>query len=288
MRYRDCVFVVAGWLLTGLPVARLAAAPGQLPAPQNVPTIVFDAETKRYDVSPGELVAPFSFHLTNVWTNEIIIDRVEASCDCTTADLPFNPWHLAPQAGGEVKAQVNLAGKMGLLTKTLRFYCRLQPDNTFQFRIVNLVVNIPTPPASAEKMTEAQRAAALNLAKADAQAIFKGDCAACHADKGREALGQELYAADCGICHESSHRDSLVPDLHALKQPTDFEYWRTIIALGKPHTMMPAFGVQHGGPLNGAQIDSLATYLNHTISHNLSPVMTNAATAPTMRAAVAP
>src|SRR5580658_2249973 len=53
------------------------STPGQIQNGTNVPTLVFDAETKRYDASPGELIAPFTFNLTNVWTNEIIIDRVK-------------------------------------------------------------------------------------------------------------------------------------------------------------------------------------------------------------------
>jgi mono/diheme cytochrome c family protein len=137
-------------------------------------------------------------------------------------------------------------------------------------------------------MSEAERTAARLKATADAQAIFKGDCAQCHADKGRNAFGQNLYVADCGICHESSHRDSKVPDLHALRQATDFDYWKTIITLGKPHTMMPAFAAAQGGPLTEPQIISLATYLNHTISHNLSSTMTNAANAPFMHTSLSP
>jgi hypothetical protein len=35
--------------------------------------------------------------------------------------------------------------------------------------------------------------------------------------------------------------------------------------------MMPGFAVAQGGPLTDAQIVSLASYLNRTISHNLSP-----------------
>jgi mono/diheme cytochrome c family protein len=290
MRSGDIALVVAGLLLSGLAVAPLAAqihplqgpqfppsAAGQIPGAPAVPTLAVDAESKQYDASPGEQVAPFTFNLTNVWTNEIIIDKALGNCGCTTAIMPANPWHLAPQASGPVQIQIRLAGKMGLITKTLTFYYRLGAAGATFLHTVNLKVNIPPPPAMAGNMSQAERAAALDKAKADAQAIFKGDCARCHADKGRDALGQELYAFDCGICHESSHRESMVPDLHALKQPTDFDYWKTLITLGKPHTMMPAFADTQGGPLTEAQIVSLATYLDHTISHHLSPVKTNAA-----------
>jgi mono/diheme cytochrome c family protein len=299
--------VVCEWLLTGFAVGPLAAQPSSapqmihpLPRPQlglpgqiqnvpAVPALVFDAETKEYDASPGEKTAPFTFNLTNVWTNEIVIDNVHASCGCTTATLPAKPWHIPPKGGGPVQVQVNLAGKMGLIIKTLTFYYKMPPDNaTVRTRVVNLKVNIPPPPATLGTMTEADRKAAMIKAVADAQAIFKGDCVRCHADKGRQALGQDLYAADCGICHESSHREKFVPDLHALKQETDFDYWKTIVTWGKPHTMMPAFAAAQGGPLSEAQIISLATYLNHTISHHLSVAVTNVANAPFHRAGALP
>jgi mono/diheme cytochrome c family protein len=312
MRCRESAWVVCGWLLAGLAVTPLAAQPsatpqiihplqrpqpappsfaalGQIQKGPDVPTLVFDAETKEYDASPGEKVAPFTFNLTNVWTNEIVIDKVHASCGCTTATLPANPWHIAPKGGGAVQVQVNLAGKMGLITKTLTFYYKLLPDSaTVWTRVVNLKVNIPPPPAAIGTLTEADRKAAMIKAVADAQAIFKGDCARCHADKGRNALGQDLYAADCGICHEASHRERFVPDLHALKQATDLDYWKTIITLGKPHTMMPAFAAAQGGPLTEAQIISLATYLNHTISHHLSAAATNDANTPLIRTVALP
>jgi mono/diheme cytochrome c family protein len=307
MRCRESVWIVYGWLLTGLAVAPLAAQPSSapqiihpLPRPQpesgqiqNVPdrpVLMFDADTKEYDASPGEKVAPFTFNLTNVWTNEIIIDNVHSSCGCTTAILPTHvPWHVPPKGGGPIHVQVILAGKMGLITKTVTFYYKMAPDSaTIMTHVINLKVNIPPPPAISGMMTEAERNAAMIKAVTDAQAIFKGACAQCHVDKGRNAMGQDLYAADCGICHESSHRARFVPDLHALKQVTDFDYWKTMISSGKPHTMMPAFAASQGGPLTEAQIVSLATYLNHTLSHHLSAAVSNVANAPLTRAAALP
>lgn len=261
-----------------IPLPRPLASPAQ-----NTPTgpsLIFDAETKQYDASPGESIAPFVFNLTNVWTNEIVITGVRPSCGCTTADMPSVPWHIPPGGGGEVHAQVKLAGKMGLVTKTLTF------STSVGTRIAYLKVNIPMAPARGGALSETERKAAMTRAAADPQAIFKGDCVSCHVEKGRNAFGEALYAADCGICHESSHRASAVPDLHALKEVTDFAYWRAIITLGKPHTMMPGFAAAQGGPLSDAQIISLATYLNHTISHNFTFAMTNAANAPIIQTSV--
>ncbi|MGP8201516.1 MAG: DUF1573 domain-containing protein [Limisphaerales bacterium] len=237
----------------------------------NVPTLVFDAETKQYDAKPGEMIAPFTFNLTNVWTNEIKIDSVHASCGCTTARLPATPWRIPPGGSGAVKAQVNLAGKMGLFSKTLTFFTSVGN------RIVTLKVKMPPTGSELAVMTAADRKAAMARAAVEPQAIFKGDCARCHVDKGMKALGQDLYAADCGICHESPHRDSAVPDLHALKQQTSLEYWKAMVTFGKPHTMMPGFARSQGGPLTEEQIASLAAYLNRTISHNFVSTPANSA-----------
>jgi mono/diheme cytochrome c family protein len=274
-----------GLFLAAQPVLAQTSPPVPVPAPQpaipainnpatpNFPTLVFDAESKEYDAKPGEMIAPFTLHLTNLWTNEIVITQVHASCGCTTAKLPSTPWHIPPGGFGEVTAQINLAGKPpGLLTKTLTFFTSVSN------RVVMLKVNVQP---MGNGMGPADRKAAMTMATANPQAIFKADCAKCHVDKGAKTFGQDLYAADCGICHEASHRDTAVPDLHALKQPTSLEYWKTMISFGKPHTMMPGFAIAQGGPLSDEQITSLAGYLDRTISHHFSAApMTNAAAAP--------
>jgi hypothetical protein len=60
----------------------------------------------------------------------------------------------------------------------------------------------------------------------------------------------------------------LVPDLHALKVPTNTDFWRTWTAHGKPGTLMPAFAKSDGGPLDDLQIANLANYLNSFIPYH--------------------
>jgi mono/diheme cytochrome c family protein len=251
---------------------RPSSAPA-IAVPPNVATLVFDQDVKEYNAKPFETKASFTFHVTNAWTNAITINNVKPSCGCTTANMPHTPWVLQPGEGGLVDANINLAGKMGSITKTLQFF------TTVGARVATLKVNIPAPP-SANAMSAMDRKAAMAQAAVDPQAIFKGDCVSCHVEKGRTALGEALYVADCGICHESSHRESIVPDLHALKTPTNFEYWKNVIVFGKAHTLMPAFAISQGGPLTDQQVLSLAGYLSRVLSHNvpLTP-MTNAASA---------
>lgn len=292
MRRANCIAILIGFLVLWQARAQNPAPAPRAPAFSNLPSyhppraefnnpltpnsraLAFDSESKQYDAKPGDKFAPFVFNLTNVWTNEIVINQVHPSCGCTTAKMPATPWHLAPGASGEIEAKVNLAGKMGLVTKTLTFYTSVGN------RIVTLKVQMPRPGSLDAILSPSERKSAMMTAEGNPQAIFRGDCATCHVNKGAKSFGQDLYAVDCGICHESPHRDSAVPDLHALKHPTDLDFWKTMITFGKPHTMMPGFAKSEGGPLSDEQVSSLAAYLNRTISHNFLPTqMTNAASA---------
>ena len=120
-------------------------------------------------------------------------------------------------------------------------------------------------------MTDADRARGLAAAKVDRQAVFKNDCATCHALPGNGKYGQVLYNAVCAVCHEAEHRATMVPDLHNLKVPTNVDFWQTWIAHGKPGSLMPAFASADGGPLNDMQIASLAAYLNAAIPSHAAP-----------------
>ena len=101
----------------------------------------------------------------------------------------------------------------------------------------------------------------MQIAQADPQAIFRGECANCHSKPALGKRGEELFAAACAICHESEQRAVLVPDLHALKQTPTEAYWSAWIHGGKFGTMMPAFALEKQGPLSEDQIESLVAYL---------------------------
>jgi mono/diheme cytochrome c family protein len=103
------------------------------------------------------------------------------------------------------------------------------------------------------------------LHKPTGQAVFKGDCARCHAASIENKYGKQLYDSVCGVCHEAEHRAAMVSDLHTLTVPTDEHFWRTWISYGKPGSLMPAFARTENGPLTDMQITTLATYLNAVI-----------------------
>jgi mono/diheme cytochrome c family protein len=225
------------------------------PLPDGV--LVWDATTKETNVTANAATAHFVFNFTNVFTNPVVILNVRPSCGCTTTKLPPLPWTLAPGTNGQMEATVNLEGKSGTLYKTLA----VSTDKGSK----TLMLKITIRPFEMPKLSEAERARNRKIAAADRQAVFKGECATCHVQHGAGKYGEALYEADCAICHEGEYRATMVPDLHTLKTPTNFEFWRTWIAHGKPGSLMPAFSTVDGGPLSDMQIASLASYLTATI-----------------------
>ena len=164
----------------------------------------------------------------------------------------------APGVSGAIPVTMNLAGKSGIVFKTVTV-------NTDKgLKTLTVKVTFEPPPAPA-KITPEQRTKNQELAKADRQAVFKGDCASCHVAPAQGKMGKELYAAACGICHDAEHRATMVPDLHALKHDTNADYWKTWISQGKPNTLMPGFAASEGGPLNETQILTLVNYLSTTV-----------------------
>lgn len=237
------------------------AAP--VPPPSIVPDTVlaWDADMKEYTTKPGEVQGTFTFYFTNISAQTVAINNAAASCGCTVPKLPALPWKIEPGAGGEIPVVMNVPGKTGSVFKTVTVNTDHGP------KILTVKVNI-TPPGTAVLQAmngPVDRSKNQELAKADRTAIFKGDCASCHVEKGRGKFGKELYAASCGICHDAEHRADMVPDLHNLKHDTNADYWKTWISLGKPGTLMPGFAQSEGGPLTPMEINSLVEYLVATV-----------------------
>jgi hypothetical protein len=124
---KRCVAVtLAGLSLTliagcGTPKAPSAAT--KPPTPDTGDTmepniLAWDAVSKEYRVRPGEKSAPFSFSLTNVSAQQIVIYGTETTCDCTVAKLPSQPWTLPSGGSGKIDATIDLSGKTGTVTNS--------------------------------------------------------------------------------------------------------------------------------------------------------------------------
>ncbi len=232
------------------------------PLPDGV--IAWDEVIKSTTATNGQDFARFTFNFTNITVGNITILTVHPSCSCTAAELPPLPWTIPAGANEQIKINVNLAGKFGTLFKQVNVATD-KGNKNLMLRIEIL------PPPPAPEMTEAQKLAGITAAKADRQAIFKNDCASCHAKNIEGKYGQQLFDALCAICHEAPQRATMVPDLHNLKVPTNEEFWRAWITSGKAGSLMPAFATSQGGPLNDLQIASLAAYLNAILPSHVPP-----------------
>ena len=220
--------------------------------------IAWDASQKTVVATNGQDFARFDFSFTNVSPGSIAILSGRGSCSCTTVQLPETPWLIPAGGTGVIGATINLAGKFGTVAK----YAFISTDKGTKSLMLFATIQPPPPPGT---MTEEERARGVMAAKLDRQAVFKGDCATCHARNVEGKFGQQLFTQVCAVCHEASPRSTMVPDLHNLKDPTSGEFWRTWITSGKAGTLMPAFATSQCGPLTDMQIASLAAYLNAAI-----------------------
>lgn len=247
--------------------------PTPAPAPTGQPVkvtsmLAWDADVKEYDAKPGEMEAHFTFAFTNISSETVVINSATGSCGCTVPKLPQQPWTNAPGAKGEIPVTMNLAGKSGIVFKDVIV------NTDMGVKTLKVKVTIPAPQATAA--TPMDRNKNQEMAKADRQAVFKGDCARCHAEPTKGLAGKQLYDKACGICHEAEHRATMVADLHNLNHDTNADYWRTWISMGKPGSLMPGFSTREGGPLSDVQIESLVQYLATAIpAHAVKTASTN-------------
>ena len=128
--------------------------------------LVFDAEIKETKAKPLEFDLKFTFSVTNVSDEAVVIGSVRTSCGCTVADMPELPWALPPGEHGRFDINMDLRGKTGSVTKSV-FIATDHGSKTVYVRGV-----LP----DAATMTPDQRKQNQLLAKADRQAVFKGNC----------------------------------------------------------------------------------------------------------------
>ena len=228
--------------------------------------LAWDALEKKRKVNEGEGPVLFKFQMKNVSREPVVLERITASCGCTTVDSRLMPYTLTPGSTENISISMSLAGKLGTVTKTLL----VQGSHaTWTLLVTSEIVSpadevlVPGVPNGAG-MSAGVRGRNIGLAEADRQAVLKGDCAACHARPAERQLGYGLYLGACAICHDARHRASMVPDLRASGVPRDAAHWRQHITDGIDGTLMPAFAKEKGGILSDEQIESLVKFLVET------------------------
>lgn len=227
-----------------------------LPPPTPEAVLSWDALMKEATLKSGEFKTNLTFALTNASSQEVVINSVRSSCGCTVPRLPSTPWKLAPGENGILSVEVDVRGKVGVLTKTVMV------DTSSGYRYLTVRVSTPGSGSASPGADSSVRVRNLKAAMADRQAVFKGDCARCHSTPGEGKLGRELYIATCGVCHEAVHRASMVPNLRTSAAGKIAGGWRPWIEEGKGDSLMPAWSLEQGGPLTAEQVDSLVEYLD--------------------------
>jgi cytochrome c5 len=238
-----------------------AQTPAVVPATSPPPALVWEPTSQYYTATQGQVGAKFTFKVKNVSSSDYVIDGVRTSCECTTAGMPSLPWRLAPGETNKLDAIVDLRDRMEGVTSSDIVLKELYIDSSNTTTTLSIAITIPPGLTNTMTTAETDRIWGQQLTAVDRHAIFQDKCAVCHLVPAYGKSGENLYHTTCGICHDDARRAPMVPDLHALKTEIDTNYWRTWITLGKAGTLMPAFVNTEGGPLEAAQIDSLANYL---------------------------
>lgn len=71
----------------------------------------WDDTVKQHYKQPGEFIAKFTFTLTNVSAQPVMIYDTETTCECTVAKLPTKPWIVPSGGSGEIHASIDLRKK---------------------------------------------------------------------------------------------------------------------------------------------------------------------------------
>jgi cytochrome c553 len=233
--------------------------------------LAWDSVLKEFTAKAGDTEAQFSFGVTNIGKSNVVINWVRPSCGCTVAKLPPTPWTLQPGETGQMDFTLDLKGKRGTLFKYISI------DTSHGQKMLNIRATIPEGTTVAGMDSRVRN---MQLAMADRQIVFRGDCARCHsAPLAGKTSGEHIYQAGCAICHDTPNRATMVPDLAAVPNPGTKEYWQVWIRHGKPGTLMPAFSHTQGGPLTEAQIQTLSAYLTEKFPARAAAPITNAAPA---------
>jgi len=78
--------------------------------------LTWDAVEKEYPAKAGETNAPFTFKLTNVSSERVMIYDTSTTCECTVAQLPSKPWTIPPGGNGQLQANLDVRGRTGAVT----------------------------------------------------------------------------------------------------------------------------------------------------------------------------
>ena len=123
-------------LLAAVLSIQFAAAAPDTVSPSDA--LKWDADAKENGVNAGVASTAFTFIVTNVSKADVVINKLQASCGCTAANLPSMPYTLGAGSNVTINVEMQLAGKIGLITKTVTV------DSSAGLKTLIVSANIPT------------------------------------------------------------------------------------------------------------------------------------------------
>lgn len=84
--------------------------------------LAWDDTVQKHYKQPGEFTAKFTFALTNVSPEPVMIYDTSTTCECTVAKLPTQPWVVQSGATGEIHASIDLRKKTLSVTNDIIVY----------------------------------------------------------------------------------------------------------------------------------------------------------------------
>lgn len=183
-----------------------------------------------------------TFLITNEGDSVLTIESLKPSCGCTVAN--FSTGEIFPGEMKEVHFTIDTTGKVGDIKKNIVI---LSDDVQQPKRIVDIFIHV--------QLVEHQ--------EMDKSAIFKGDCAACHAEPAQYRVDEELFEMVCYMCHGHYGLGGGATRINEFSYLTkrDDSYLRKVISEGITERGMPAFSNKLGGPLDDEQIESLVSLM---------------------------
>lgn len=100
--------------------ATVATAPAAKATSLTVDNIAFKSDNHDFGTVDEGAPAEYVFQVKNTGKEPLIIERVQASCGCTTPDWTKDP--IAPGKSGMVKAAYGTQGRPGHFEKTLTVF----------------------------------------------------------------------------------------------------------------------------------------------------------------------
>ena len=124
----------------------VATSSGDAAAAAPAESISFAEPSHNFGSLPEGPSAEHEFVFTNTGKEPIVIQRVQASCGCTTPSYTKEP--VAPGQKGSIKAAYNTSGRPGAFTKTLTVFYNVGSNTTTLSKTLTISGSVDKAPSS--------------------------------------------------------------------------------------------------------------------------------------------